>query len=123
MGTNAIGSGVLPPQQGNKVEVPRTGAATVNASQPQMAPQQGARAPEKPTSAVLQKAVDQANQVLQAKTSNEMQFSIVKGAGIEVVKMVSTETGETVMQFPSEAMIEIAKTIDQVSGAIIKTKA
>lgn len=76
-----------------------------------------------PTTAELQQAVDQANKVLQVKTSNELQFSVDKSTEIPVVKMINQQTGETLMQFPSEAMLQIARSIDRSTGAIIRKQA
>lgn len=126
MGTNAIGAEVTPAQQARVAEalpVKQVGTAKPEANQTAQAQPNEVRSSLKPSSAALHEAVTQANHVLEAKTANELKFSIVKGAGIEVVKMVNQETGKTIMQFPSEKMIEIAKTIDQVSGAIIKVQA
>ena len=76
-----------------------------------------------PSDAALQQAVDASNKVLESKTSNELHFAVEKGTGINVVKLISRNTGETLLQFPSEAMLQIAKSIDQVTGAIIQRKA
>jgi flagellar protein FlaG len=76
-----------------------------------------------PTAAELQQAVDQANKVLQVKTSNELQFSVDKSTDIPVVKMINQQTGETLMQFPSDAMLQIARSIDRATGAIIRKQA
>lgn len=77
----------------------------------------------KPSDVALQQAVDASNKVLESKTSNELHFAVEKGTGIDVVKLISRNTGETLLQFPSEAMLQIAKGIDQVTGAIIQRKA
>lgn len=77
----------------------------------------------KSTAAQLQQAVDASNKVLAAKTSNELHFAMEKGTGLSVVKLINRQTGETVLQIPSEAILQIAKGIDQVTGAIIQRKA
>ncbi len=77
----------------------------------------------KPTLAELQQAVAASNTVLAVKTSNELHFALEKGTGMTVVKLVNRQSGETVLQFPSEAMLQIARSIDQVTGAIIQRKA
>jgi uncharacterized FlaG/YvyC family protein len=79
--------------------------------------------PLTPTSAELQQAVDQANKVLEGKTSNELKFSVDKSTGISVVKMINQQTGETLLQFPSDAMLQIAQSIDRVTGALIRKQA
>ncbi len=75
-----------------------------------------------PTDNELQQAVDQANKVLASKTSKELQFSVDKSTGIAVVKMINQQTGETLLQFPSDAMLQIAKYIDQSTGALVSKK-
>jgi flagellar protein FlaG len=81
------------------------------------------RSSSKSTAAELQQAVDASNKVLATKTSNELHFAMEKGTGLSVVKLINRQSGETVLQFPSEAILQIAKGIDQVTGAIIQRKA
>lgn len=78
---------------------------------------------KRPTDSELQQAVDKSNKVLESKTSNELHFAIEKGTGLNVVKLISRQSGDTILQFPSEAMLQIAKGIDQITGAIIQHKA
>lgn len=86
--------------------------------------EKAAKQPAKePDAAMLQQAVDASNKVLASKTSNELHFAIEKGTGLSVVTLVNQKSGETILQFPSEAMLQIAKGIDQVTGAIIQRKA
>jgi flagellar protein FlaG len=80
------------------------------------------RSPAKSTAAELQQAIEASNKVLAAKTSNELHFAMEKGTGMSVVKLINRQTGDTVLQFPSEAMLQIAKGIDQVTGAIVQQK-
>ena len=108
----------------NAVATPISQVAAYKKTSPELAPAQSSEEKaKKPTEAGLQHAVDQANKVLETKTSNELHFSIEKGTGISVVKMTNRQSGETIMQFPSEAMMAIARSIDQVTGAIISQKA
>ena len=67
--------------------------------------------------------MDQANKSLVNRPSNELRFSLEEGAGISVVTLIDLKTGDAIMQFPSKVMLEIAKTIDSVTGALIKHKA
>jgi len=78
--------------------------------------------PSKSTAAELQQAIEASNKVLATKTSNELHFAMEKGTGMTVVKLINRKTGDTVLQFPSEAMLQIAKGIDQVTGAIVQQK-
>jgi flagellar protein FlaG len=76
-----------------------------------------------PTQNELQKAVDQANTAIKSKGSNELRFSIDKDSGVSIVKIVDQKTGETLRQIPSQEMLEIAKSIDQMKGLLIKQTA
>jgi flagellar protein FlaG len=67
----------------------------------------------------LQKAVDQANRKLQTLSSNELQFSIDKETGIQVVKLTDKQTGEVIRQIPSEEMLKIAKSIESMTGSLV----
>ena len=75
-----------------------------------------------PTQDQLQKAVDQANKAISARAPNELRFSIDKDTGASVVKIVDQETGETLRQIPAQEMLEIAKSIDQMKGLLVRQK-
>ncbi|MDD4943446.1 MAG: flagellar protein FlaG [Rhodoferax sp.] len=78
---------------------------------------------KKPGTATLEQAVESTNKVLASKTSNELQFTIDKDTSLKVVKLMNRLSGETILQFPSEAMLQIAKSIDQATGALVQRKA
>ncbi|MDD5478605.1 flagellar protein FlaG [Rhodoferax sp.] len=78
---------------------------------------------KKPDTATLEQAVESTNKVLASKTSNELQFTIDKDTSLKVVKLMNRLSGETILQFPSEAMLQIAKSIDQATGALVQRKA
>lgn len=68
-------------------------------------------------------AVDQANKKLASTSSSQFQFSIDKETGIDVIKLVDQQTGQTIQQFPSKEMLAIARALDQTEGgALIKQK-
>jgi flagellar protein FlaG len=71
----------------------------------------------------LQKAVDHANKTIQTLSSNDLQFSIDKDTGIEVVKLTDKQTGEVIRQIPSKEMLEIAKSIDAMKGSLVSQQA
>jgi flagellar protein FlaG len=99
-------------------------AKTNPGTPPTVSPEQAVAAPSasKITAAELQQAIEDSNKVLAAKTSNELHFAMEKGTGLSVVKLINRQTGDTVLQFPSEAMLQIARGIDQVTGAIVQRK-
>ena len=105
------------PVASTRAAVPELSAPSVDASR------NVERQQHKTSLSALEQAVDTSNKVLEIKTSNELHFAIEKGTGIPVVKLINRQSGETILQFPSEAMLQIAKGIDQVTGAIIQQKA
>lgn len=54
--------------------------------------------------------------------STEASISYDKGADVFVVKFIDQNTKKVVQQFPIEAMIEFAKTLNKSSGNIIDIK-
>ena len=55
--------------------------------------------------------------------ANNLQFTVDEDTGIDVVKVVDTDTKEVIRQFPSEEILAIAKAIDQLQGLLVKDKA
>jgi flagellar protein FlaG len=80
-------------------------------------------AEQQPTAPQLQSVVDNINKALQQSNKN-LQFSIDTDTKKSVVKLVDTETGDVIRQFPSEEAIAISKSIDQIQqGLLLKLKA
>lgn len=76
-----------------------------------------------PTPSQLQTAVDSINRAMKQSSSN-VEFSIDNNTKQTVIKVVESQTGEVIRQFPSEAVIAIAKQIDSVQqGLLIKQEA
>ncbi len=67
-------------------------------------------------------AADKANHAISALKSN-LQFTVDKDSGINVVKIVDTETKQTIRQIPSEEMISIARRLEEIKGLLIKNSA
>ncbi|MDP2786071.1 MAG: flagellar protein FlaG [Sulfurimicrobium sp.] len=72
--------------------------------------------------ASLKQATDQINQAIKMMANN-LQFTIDEDTGIDVVKVVDTETQEVIRQFPSVEILAIAKAIDQLQGLLVRDKA
>ena len=70
----------------------------------------------------LEEAVNQANKVVQTMTS-DVKFTVDSDTGIHVVKVIDTQTDEVIRQFPSEEMVDLAKSLDKLRGLIIRQKA
>lgn len=122
---------------GNSVPAPtanygNTGSPVVAVSEPQTGsvPAGSARTAQPavpgkttapPSNDQIQSAVDKVNQaMLQANTGVE--FSIDSNSRKAVVKVVDTQTGNTIKQFPSEQMIAISKSIDQFQKGLLLTQ-
>lgn len=69
-------------------------------------------APQQPSSAQLQNAVDGINLAMRQSNQN-LEFSVDTSTNKPVVKMVDTQTGDLIRQFPSEETLAIARSIDQ----------
>ncbi len=66
---------------------------------------------QQPTSEQLQKAVDSINKAMQ-QSNQRVEFSVDPNTKAPVIKMVDTETGKLIRQFPSEEVLSIASSID-----------
>ena len=79
---------------------PRVAAPPIQATLPQ------------PSSEQLKVAVDSINQAMQ-QSNQSLEFSVDSDTKKPIVKMVDTKTGELIRQYPSEAVLAIAQSIDQ----------
>jgi flagellar protein FlaG len=76
-----------------------------------------------PTGSQLQSAVDKLNQAMQ-QTNTGVQFSIDQNTKSTLVKVVDTQTGETIKQIPSKEVIAVSEAIGQFQqGLLVKQKA
>lgn len=86
----------------------------------------GATAPqvtEQPTAPQLQGLVDSINNSLKQANKN-LEFTIDTDTKKSIVKLVDTETGEVIRQFPSEETIAISKAIESMQqGMLLRQKA
>ena len=51
-----------------------------------------------------------------------LQFTVDEDTGIDVVKVIDTETEEVIRQFPSEEVLAIARALDKLQGLLIRDK-
>jgi len=78
-----------------------------------------------PSPVELKNAIDVVNRVMQL-SNHSLEFSVDSDTKKPVVKMVDTETGELIRQYPTEAMMAISRSIDQFQqrqGLLLKHKA
>lgn len=80
-------------------------------------------AEQHPSSEKLKGMVDNINRVLKLANRN-LEFSVDESTSKQVVKLVDSDTGDLIRQFPSEEMLAISHAIDQVSqGLLLRQKA
>jgi len=65
----------------------------------------------------LVRAIDNLNQTLQAGKRN-LAFSIDKVTGSSVVRVMNTNTGELVRQFPQEEVLKAKQNLDYMMGIL-----
>ncbi|WP_461575242.1 flagellar protein FlaG [Thiobacillus sp.] len=90
-----------------------------------MLPQTAVRpvAEQQPSSTQLQGAVDSLNQALKQSNKN-LEFTVDTETKNPVVKLVDSETGDVIRQYPTEEALSIAKAIDSFQqGMLIKQEA
>lgn len=77
----------------------------------------------KPSAEQLKNAVEAINRTLQQANKN-LEFTVDSETRDPVVKLVDSETGDVIRQFPTEEALSIAKAIDSFQlGLLIKQKA
>jgi len=69
----------------------------------------------------LVRAIDHLNQTLQAGKRN-LAFSIDKVTGSSVVRVMNTNTGELVRQFPQEEVLKAKQNLDYMMGILFDAK-
>ena len=118
-------NGYSPTSQGEVATAPRpvvSEAAKVSAAMVEMPSKAVAAVKEAVNPTSLKQATDQLNQAIKLMANN-LQFTIDEETGIDVVKVVDTDTKEVIRQFPSEEILAIAKAIDQLQGLLVRDKA
>lgn len=80
-------------------------------------------AEQKPSSEQLKNVVDNINKSLRQSNRN-LEFSVDDTTQKQLVKLVDTETGDVIRQFPSEEALAISRAIDQFQqGTLLKQEA
>ena len=70
----------------------------------------------------VKQAVEDINKSMQS-LSQGLEFSIDADSKQTIVKVIDPQTKEVLRQMPSQEALEIAKTLDQVLGKLIREKA
>lgn len=69
----------------------------------------------------LDALVNRANDLVQ-NIRRELRFTLEEESGKTVVKVIDSETGEVIRQFPSDELLKLAKSLEQAGGILIKEK-
>lgn len=77
------------------------------------------------TPAQLESEVGKINSALQRSNKNlELSISVDEATRKQVIKLTDKETGDTLMQYPSDAVLAIARSIDEFQqGMLLKQEA
>lgn len=116
--------------------VPAPGTITEAAAKAVAAPEKAVTSPEKdkpvesfgqkenkPADTQLQKSLDNINKLLQQSNIN-LQFNVDKDSQRTVVKLVDSQTGEVIRQFPTEAALAMSRSVDRIqNGMLLNQKA
>lgn len=100
-------------------------ASPTTASAPVELPQIAAKqiAQPQPSATQLQNIVDGINKTLNQSNKN-LEFSVDTDTKKPVIKLVDSETGDVIRQFPSEEALSISRSIDRLQqGLLLKQKA
>ncbi|WP_288842457.1 flagellar protein FlaG [uncultured Deefgea sp.] len=68
-------------------------------------------------------AVKMLNDVIKASSNETLQFAIDDETDIRLVKLIDINTKETIRQFPSEEIVDIARAMQKLQGMMIRDKA
>jgi len=75
-----------------------------------------------PTEEVIAKAAAQIQNFVQQMGRN-LSFSIDETTGYNVVQVINPETNEVIRQLPSEELLKIAKSMEQLNSVLINQRA
>ena len=78
--------------------------------------------PVRLTAAQVEQMVQEVRQVV-APVAQNLQFSIDKGSGRTIVKVVDAQTDEVLRQIPSEELLSISRALDKLQGLLVHKKA
>ena len=102
----------------NGNSLPDVGQVRVRLEKPQVDKPADGTTTSEPNTEELRVLVGQANEVLQARFS-DLKFTVDEGTDINIVRIEDSETGELIRQFPSEAMVAIARALDNVKQGMV----
>ena len=108
----------LAPQE----SAPTPQSAAVSSLQTQSAEPTVAMPVAAPAQAVVEQAVEKVKQHIEM-TNSTLDFSIDEDSGKTIVRITDRATGDLIRQVPSEEMLQIARSLDQMQGILVQEKA
>jgi flagellar protein FlaG len=75
-----------------------------------------------PTREVVAKAAQQIQSFVQSMGRN-LSFSVDSTTGYHIVRVTNPDTGEVIRQLPSEELLRIAQSFEQLNAALVNQKA
>jgi len=75
-----------------------------------------------PSTSDVQQVVSRLNDYAQS-LRRDIQFSVDKSSGNTVIRVVDSNSGETIRQMPTEEMLVIAHNLEHAQGLFVNTKA
>lgn len=73
-----------------------------------------------PNEAQIKSEVNKINQVLQQSHKNvELSISVDKTTNKQIIRLVDKDTGDTLMQYPNDAVLAIARGIDEFQNGLL----
>lgn len=76
------------------------------------------KSPSRPSAEQLKNVVDSINKALKQANRN-LEFSVDKDTNKQVVKLVDSETGDVIRQFPSDEMLAISRAIGKAQEEML----
>lgn len=80
------------------------------------------RPDQKPNQAIVEKAVKLLSDFM-SDIHAEISFSIDRDSGMQVVKVIDSQSDKVIRQIPSEEAVHIAQALDKLQGLFVKDKA
>lgn len=103
---------------------PQAGTARDGAVSPSALKTQPPSQPSpQPSPDEVEKALQAIREKIQPVVNNDLQFSVDRGSGDIVIRVIDGKTGDLVRQIPSEEVLAIARDLDRVQGLFLWQKA
>lgn len=126
MSIQSIGNNAVPIPTGGVAQRPAaesaaaSPAASTTAAVQQVAAASGTGG--KTDASKIKQAADAINSQLQQMSKN-IRFSLDEETGDTIVKVVDSDTGQTIRQIPSEEALRIQHSLEQLQGVLLKHEA